>query len=76
MPPHKCFPHIEISIACYMRAGYNAKDLQVQVEDNQALILHFGNDTQNFHLPPDSCLEEINANWKEGVLTITVPKMQ
>eukprot|EP00250_Pteridium_aquilinum_P034191 c7215_g1_i1 orf=428-721(-) len=74
-------PHVskeETPKACIFTtnvSGYNVEDVQVQVEDDQALILRFGKATRKFDLPPNACLEEIEAKWKEGILIITIPKM-
>lgn len=55
-------------------SGYKVEDVQVQVEDDQALVLRCGRAARRFELPPNACPEQIKANWNQGVLTITIPK--
>ncbi|KAI5064899.1 hypothetical protein GOP47_0019594 [Adiantum capillus-veneris] len=55
-------------------SGYKVEDIQVQIEDNEALVLRFGQAARRFDLPPNACLEETEANWNAGILSITIPK--
>ncbi|KAH6558503.1 hypothetical protein KP509_1Z060700 [Ceratopteris richardii] len=56
-------------------SGYNIDDVQVQLEDDEDLVLHFGpTASRKFKLPSDAYVDGIQASWENGTLTIAIPK--
>ncbi|KAI5064959.1 hypothetical protein GOP47_0019654 [Adiantum capillus-veneris] len=55
-------------------SGYKVEDVQVQVEDDEYLVLRFGHAARKFDLPPNACLQKIEATCNTDILTITIPK--
>ncbi|KAI5061959.1 hypothetical protein GOP47_0022498 [Adiantum capillus-veneris] len=55
--------------------GARVEDMQVQVEEETTLIVSLqGYNRQRFELSPKAHPDGINASFKDGTLTITIPK--
>lgn len=69
---------IKISVENNVLAVTGTKKEETKTEDTNLILneLYFGEISRNFNLSKDIKIEDIDAEFKDGVLNITLPKIE
>jgi len=68
--------HVELQEGMLTIRGEKKSEREEKKEQRRYVERSYGSFTRSFRLPPDAAGDRVNASFKDGVLTLTIPKTE